>query len=124
MQEGRGRCASTTSGSCRAALLGRSRVHWSGIAPRWRPPNVRNLRRLLEILISGSALVVLAPLLCAIAAVIRFTLRGTPLFVQPRIGINERIFAFYKFRTMTGACDPAGKLLPDEQRLTGLGRFL
>jgi sugar transferase EpsL len=99
-------------------------VHWRKIVPRWWPLNVRNVRRLVEILIAGSALVVLAPLLCAIAAVIRFTLRGAPLFVQLRIGINERIFAFYKFRTMTGACDQAGKLLPDEQRLTGLGRFL
>jgi sugar transferase EpsL len=99
-------------------------VHWCKIVPRRGPLNVRNVRRLLEIFISGSALIVLAPLLGAIAAVIRLTLRGAPLFVQPRIGINERIFAFYKFRTMTSACDRAGKLLPDEQRLIGLGRFL
>jgi len=44
--------------------------------------------------------------------------------VQSRVGINERVFAFYKFRTMTCVRDLTGKLLADEQRLTTLGRFL
>jgi lipopolysaccharide/colanic/teichoic acid biosynthesis glycosyltransferase len=75
------------------------------------------------LIVSGVALIVFAPLLGAIAAVVRFTLRGNPLFVQSRVGEDERIFAFYKFRTMTDVRDQAGELLSDEQRLTALGRF-
>jgi lipopolysaccharide/colanic/teichoic acid biosynthesis glycosyltransferase len=40
------------------------------------------------------------------------------------VGKDDHIFAFYKFRTMTDARGATGELLPDEQRLTGLGRFL
>jgi sugar transferase EpsL len=85
---------------------------------------MRGIRRLLEILVSGSALIVLAPLLGAIAAAIRISLGASPLFVQSRVGIHERVFLFYKFRTMTGARDQTGKLLSDEHRLTRPGRFL
>ena len=88
------------------------------------PTKVRGVKRFFDLIVSAGALIVLAPFLGAVAAVIRFTLGGNPLFVQSRVGENERIFAFYKFRTMTGVRDQAGKLLPDEQRLTVLGRFL
>ena len=82
------------------------------------------MQRFVDLIVSGGALIVLAPLLGAIAAVIRLTLGGNPLFVQSRVGINERIFPFYKFCTMTGVRDQTGKLLADEQRLTALGSFL
>jgi lipopolysaccharide/colanic/teichoic acid biosynthesis glycosyltransferase len=49
---------------------------------------------------------------------------GNPMFVQSRVGKHDRIFSFYKFRTMNNDRDAAGKLLPDEERLTALGRFL
>jgi sugar transferase EpsL len=67
---------------------------------------------------------VLAPLMGAIAAVIRFNLRASPVFAQPRAGMNGRTFTLFKFRTMTEARDTAGRLLSDEQRLTSLGRRL
>jgi len=89
-----------------------------------KPTKVRRVQRFFDLIVSGGALIVLAPLLGAIAAVIRFTLGGHPLFVQSRVGINERMFALYKFRTMTDVRDQTGKLLVDEQRLTTLGRFL
>jgi len=76
------------------------------------------------VVVSSGALIVLAPLLGAIAVVNRFALRGNPVFVQSRVGKDDRLFSFYKFRTMTNARDAAGKLLPDEERLTALGRFL
>ena len=82
------------------------------------------MQRLFDLIVSGGALIVFAPLLGAIAAVVRFTLGASPVFVQPRVGINERVFAVYKFRTMTDVRDQTGKLLADEQRLTALGRFL
>ena len=80
--------------------------------------------RVLDIVVSGGGLIVLAPLMGVIAAVIRCALRASPVFAQPRAGMNERTFTLYKFRTMTEARDPAGRLLPDEQRLTTLGRRL
>jgi lipopolysaccharide/colanic/teichoic acid biosynthesis glycosyltransferase len=67
---------------------------------------------------------VLAPLMGAIAAAIRFNLRANPIFAQPRAGVNERTFTLYKFRTMSEARDATGSLLPDEHRLTALGRRL
>jgi lipopolysaccharide/colanic/teichoic acid biosynthesis glycosyltransferase len=85
---------------------------------------VRSVRRLLEIVVSGGTLIILAPLLGAIAAVLRLTLGGSPVFTQARAGMNERTFMFYKFRTMTEARGPHGRLLPDDERLTALGRLL
>lgn len=69
-------------------------------------------------------LIPLSPLLAVTYLLVRFKL-GTPvLFRQKRIGLNNQPFMLYKFRTMTSATDHNGKLLPDEQRMTGLGRFL
>ena len=50
---------------------------------------------------------------------------GSPiLFRQLRPGLNEKIFGIYKFRTMTNEKDANGELLPDEQRLVGVGKFI
>jgi lipopolysaccharide/colanic/teichoic acid biosynthesis glycosyltransferase len=78
----------------------------------------------LDRIISGAALIVLAPLLIMIAAVVRFTMEVNPIFAQRRVGMGEREFELYKFRTMTDARDETGKLRADEQRLAALGRFL
>jgi len=59
-----------------------------------------------------------------IALAIWVTMGRPILFRQPRIGYRGRVFTIYKFRTMTDERDEQGNLLPDEQRLTGLGRFL
>jgi|SRR5208283_2302881 len=85
---------------------------------------MRPVKRLFDLVFSGGALIVLAPLLGAIVAAVRIVLGGSPLFVQSRVGKDGRIFAFYKFRTMIEARDQDGELLPDEQRLTALGKFL
>lgn len=50
--------------------------------------------------------------------------RGKVWFTQPRPGLNERIFTLVKFRTMSDERDGDGKLLPDDQRLTRVGRFI
>jgi len=82
------------------------------------------IKRLLDIVISGVALVVLAPVYLILAILIRINL-GTPvIFCQERPGRYGKIFKLYKFRTMTDERDEDGNLLPDEQRLPQFGRIL
>lgn len=82
------------------------------------------IKRLLDILLSGIALLLLSPILLIVAALVRVKL-GTPvLFKQERPGKDEKIFTLYKFRTMTSERDENGELLPDEVRLTSFGRML
>jgi len=69
-------------------------------------------------------LVVLAPLLAAVAALVRVTMGSPVLFRQERPGRGARIFELIKFRTLTDARDASGALLPDAQRLTRAGQFL
>lgn len=70
-------------------------------------------------------LVVLAPLLAVIAAAVRVRLGPPVLFRQARVGRHEAVFTMWKFRSMSDARDPgSGVLLPDADRLEGLGRFL
>lgn len=60
-----------------------------------------------------------------IVSVLIFVKMGSPiLFRQKRPGLNAEIFSIYKFRTMTNEKDINGKLLPDEQRLVGIGKFI
>jgi len=82
------------------------------------------LKRAFDLVASFIALVALSPLMSLIALAIWVTMGRPILFRQPRIGYRGRVFTIYKFRTMTDERDEQGNLLPDEQRLTGLGRFL
>ena len=81
-------------------------------------------KRLLDILCSLVALCLTAPLLTAVALLLRFTMGKPVLFRQHRPGKNGIPFVLYKFRTMTDARDAAGNPLPDTERMTGLGNFL
>ena len=69
-------------------------------------------------------LLVLSPLLLAVALLVRLRLGAPVLFRQARPGLGGRLFEMRKFRTMTDGRDASGDLLPDERRLTRLGRFL
>lgn len=82
------------------------------------------LKRLLDILLSGLALIVLSPLLLVLAVLVRVKLGSPVLFTQERPGKDEKIFKLYKFRTMTDQRDEAGNLQPDSERLTKFGRML
>jgi len=62
--------------------------------------------------------------MCAVALAVRLKLGKPILFRQPRAGFHGCQFELLKFRTMTNARDPQGRLLPDEQRLTPFGRLL
>ena len=95
------------------------------------------LKRVVDVLIAAAGLVVLAPLMAAIAILIRVTSPGPAIFRQVRCGLNGRRFLFYKFRSM---CENAEQLkstvahlnardgvafkIPRDPRLTSIGRFL
>ena len=81
-------------------------------------------KRFFDVLLSGCALIVLSPVLLIVAVLVRTKLGSPVIFCQERPGKNEKIFRMYKFRSMTDARDENGELLPDEVRLTRLGRIL
>lgn len=64
------------------------------------------------------------PLMLAIALSLRLFTGGSAVFTQPRAGQSGRIFKIYKFKTMSDERGEDGQLLPDAQRLTGLGQLL
>ncbi len=82
------------------------------------------IKRLLDIVLSTLALVVLSPLLGITALLVRTRLGSPVIFKQARPGKNEKIFYLYKFRSMTNEVGEDGRLLPDAQRLTKFGKFL
>ena len=81
-------------------------------------------KRVLDLIVSVTALVVFSPLLLLLMIVGAIAMKGNPFFVQPRPGKDEKIFNLIKFRTMSNAKDKDGNLLPDEQRLGKYGRLL
>lgn len=81
-------------------------------------------KRFLDFFLSLTALLVLAPVLLILTVAGAIAMGGNPFFTQSRPGKDERIFQLIKFRTMTNKKGADGELLPDEQRLTGYGKFL
>jgi exopolysaccharide biosynthesis polyprenyl glycosylphosphotransferase len=108
-------------------------THYAGPLNGW--PVV--IKRLLDIVLSGTMLLILAPALLATAIAIKLTSRGPVLFIQKRVGLNKRVFNIYKFRTM---CVDAEKKLAEiehlnevsgpvfkiksDPRITSVGKFL
>ena len=82
------------------------------------------IKRLLDIVLSGCALIVLSPLLLVTAILVRVKLGSPVIFCQERPGKDEKIFKLHKFRSMSDARDETGELLPDEVRLGKFGRAL
>jgi exopolysaccharide biosynthesis polyprenyl glycosylphosphotransferase len=94
------------------------------------------LKRAIDIALAIAGLIVLAPLMAIVAALIHATSRGPVVFRQQRCGLNGRRFEFYKFRSMVEnaeALKPALEHLntretafkiPCDPRLTSIGRFL
>lgn len=81
-------------------------------------------KRPLDLLFSTGILLLALPLFLLLTLLLAVTLRGNPFFIQRRPGKNGRIFRIIKFRTMTNARNGSGELLPDEQRLTSIGKFV
>lgn len=82
------------------------------------------IKRILDLILSLMALIVLMPLMIIIGILVRINLGSPIIFKQKRPGKNEKTFTLYKFRTMTDKRDIDGNLLPDEYRLTKFGKFL
>ena len=82
------------------------------------------IKRLQDIVLSVLAFAILSPLMLSLAVLVRIKLGSPILFIQERVGRNEKIFRLYKFRTMTEERDSNGELLPDHKRLTKFGMFL
>ena len=82
------------------------------------------IKRLLDILLSGLALIILSPLLLVTAVLVRVKLGSPVIFCQERPGKNEKIFNLHKFRSMNDTRGENGELLPDEERLTSFGKKL
>ncbi len=82
-------------------------------------------KRAIDIIASGSGLLLLSPLLLVVTLWLHFANKGAgAFFFQERPGKNARIFKIYKFKSMTDARDADGNLLPNEQRITKAGKFI
>jgi lipopolysaccharide/colanic/teichoic acid biosynthesis glycosyltransferase len=84
----------------------------------------KSLNRAMDIVGAATALCLFAPIMALAALTIRLKMGLSPFFKQERPGLNERPFTLLKLRTMNQAADATGALLPDSERLTGLGRLL
>lgn len=82
------------------------------------------LKRLLDIIIAGTALIILSPLYAFVAYKVKKNLGSPVLFRQVRPGLHGKPFEMIKFRTMKDAVDANGNPLPDSERLTPFGKML
>lgn len=82
-------------------------------------------KRVLDILISGIALLLIGWFLLLVAIFLHFANKGAgAFFTQDRPGKDAKIFKVIKFKTMSDERDANGNLLPDEKRLTKVGKFV
>ena len=82
------------------------------------------IKRILDFILSLTALIILSPILLIIAILVKIKLCSPVIFKQRRPGKDEKIFTLYKFITMTDEKDENGNMLPDSERLTKFGKFL
>ncbi len=82
-------------------------------------------KRAIDFTLSLIAIIILSPLLIAVTIWLAIANKGAgAFFTQKRPGLNAKIFKVIKFKTMTDEKDAAGNLLPDELRLTKVGKFV
>ncbi len=89
-----------------------------------KPLYVRYGKRILDIMISGAALLVTLPINAGILVITYFDVGKPILFKQERVGRNEKTFFLCKFRNMTNATNERGELLPPSERVTKWGQFV
>jgi lipopolysaccharide/colanic/teichoic acid biosynthesis glycosyltransferase len=88
------------------------------------PESVPIRKRLFDLLLVIPGLVISSPIL-GMVALLLFISEGRPvIYHQPRGGLHGKVFKIYKFRTMREAYDTEGSPLPDEKRISRLGKFL
>lgn len=82
-------------------------------------------KRFFDVLISAVGLILIGWIIILVAIFLHFANKGAgAFFYQERPGKDEKIFKIIKFKTMTDECDAEGKLLPDAQRLTKIGKIV
>ncbi len=81
-------------------------------------------KRLFDLVFSLVLVILLLPLFALLAVLVYIDLGSPVLFRQRRPGLQGKPFTFYKLRTMNNGTNENGRLMPDEDRLTGFGRFL
>lgn len=81
-------------------------------------------KRTFDRLLSAFFLVLLSPIFLIISVTLLLSIGWPVFFTQPRPGFKGKIFNLIKFRTMLEKVGPSGELLPDEERLTSIGKFL
>lgn len=85
----------------------------------------RYIKRILDFIIALLALILVSPILIVVTIWLHFANKGAgAFFTQERPGKDAKIFKVVKFKTMTDERDENGNLLPDEKRLTRVGRFV
>ncbi|MCT7546507.1 undecaprenyl phosphate N,N'-diacetylbacillosamine 1-phosphate transferase [Aliarcobacter cryaerophilus] len=82
------------------------------------------LKNLFDKTLALFLIILFSPVYIVVSLLIFFKMGSPMLFRQKRPGYKEKIFGIYKFRTMTNEKDANGNLLPDEQRLVGIGKFI
>ena len=82
------------------------------------------MKRFLDIVGSAFGLLLFSPILLIVGLMVRYEYGSPVIFSQLRPGMGGKVFKMIKFRTMTNERDEKGDLLPDDVRLTKLGRFL
>jgi len=95
-----------------------------GVGVREYNPRMPVTKRLFDLVLAAIALLAASPLMLATAILVLVTLGPPVIFRQMRPGKREKPFFIYKFRTMASALDTEGRPLPDERRLSGLGRLM
>ena len=89
-----------------------------------RGPYAVFFKRFFDFILSLIATIILLPIMIIVYILSLIFLRGNPIFKQYRPGKNNKIFAMYKFRSMTNKKDENGNLLPDKDRITTWGKIL
>ena len=82
------------------------------------------LKSLFDKTLALFLIIIFSPVYIIVSLLILWKMGSPILFRQKRPGYKEKIFGIYKFRTMTNEKDADGNLLPDEQRLVGIGKFV
>ena len=88
------------------------------------PAKIPRSKRVLDLIITIPGMIIISPLFLIITALVSWKLGNPIFFRQKRPGFRGEPFTIYKFRTMNEDKDVEGNLLPDNDRLTGLGQFL
>ena len=88
---------------------------------RWRSIMLKSI---FDRILALTLIIFFSPIYIVVTILVLWKMGNPVLFRQKRPGLKGKIFSIYKFRTMTNDTDVNGELLPDEQRLIGIGKFI